>query len=70
MTCLTCHDPHRWQPDSTKGEIKSDVKKILENNGGKVWVESDIGKGAKFSFTWPKESHVMLQSFLTRNKPK
>jgi predicted CXXCH cytochrome family protein len=26
MTCLTCHDPHRWQPDSTKGEIKSDVK--------------------------------------------
>jgi len=25
MTCLTCHNPHRWQPDSTKGEIKSDV---------------------------------------------
>jgi predicted CXXCH cytochrome family protein len=25
MTCLTCHDPHRWQPDSTEGEIRSDV---------------------------------------------
>lgn len=26
MTCTTCHDPHRWRPDSTKGEIRKDVK--------------------------------------------
>lgn len=31
------------------------VKKILEEQGGKVWVESDKGKGAKFCFTLPKQ---------------
>jgi signal transduction histidine kinase/CheY-like chemotaxis protein len=29
------------------------VKKIVESRGGKVWVESDLGKGTAFSFTWP-----------------
>jgi signal transduction histidine kinase len=28
------------------------VKKIVETEGGKVWVESEIGKGATFRFTW------------------
>lgn len=26
MVCSTCHDPHRWQADSTKGETRKDVK--------------------------------------------
>ena len=26
ITCTTCHDPHRWQANSTKGEIRKDVK--------------------------------------------
>jgi predicted CXXCH cytochrome family protein len=26
LTCATCHDPHRWNPDSTEGEIREDVK--------------------------------------------
>lgn len=26
LTCTTCHDPHRWSPDSTKGEIRKEVK--------------------------------------------
>ena len=26
MTCLTCHDPHRWSAYSTKGEIRKAVK--------------------------------------------
>ena len=26
MTCLTCHDPHRWSAYSTKGEIRKEVK--------------------------------------------
>ncbi|MBP9790675.1 MAG: hypothetical protein KBD57_09065, partial [Bacteroidia bacterium] len=30
------------------------VKKIVEDCGGKVWVESDLGKGADFKFFWPK----------------
>ncbi|HEX2721856.1 MAG TPA: PAS domain S-box protein [Gemmatimonadaceae bacterium] len=30
------------------------VQKIVEARGGKVWVESEVGKGAKFKFLWPK----------------
>jgi light-regulated signal transduction histidine kinase (bacteriophytochrome) len=29
-------------------------KKIVERRGGRIWVESEKGKGAKFSFTFPK----------------
>lgn len=31
------------------------VKKIIEEVGGKIWVESEIGKGSDFKFFWPKE---------------
>ena len=30
------------------------VKKAVENQGGRVKVESELGKGARFSFTWRK----------------
>ena len=30
------------------------VKKIVEAKGGRVWVESEVGKGARFAFLWPK----------------
>lgn len=30
------------------------VKKIVEEKGGKVWLESEPGKGSKFLFTFPK----------------
>jgi signal transduction histidine kinase len=30
------------------------VRKIVESNGGRVWVESVEGRGARFHFTWPK----------------
>jgi len=32
------------------------VKKIAELNGGRVWVESEIGKGSTFIFTLPKQN--------------
>jgi len=30
------------------------VKKIIEDQGGRIWVESELGKGADFRFFWPK----------------
>jgi PAS domain S-box-containing protein len=31
------------------------VKKIIEEEGGEIWVESVLKKGSEFKFTWPKE---------------
>jgi len=28
-------------------------KKIIEDYGGRIWIESSQGKGSKFYFNWP-----------------
>jgi len=30
-------------------------KELVEKNGGKIWVESEVGKGTKFIFSLPKK---------------
>ncbi len=35
------------------------VKKIVEDKGGKVWIESEKGAGTKFFFSWPAISETI-----------
>lgn len=39
------------------------VKKIIEEEGGEIWVESELKKGSEFKFTWPKEPRPEAYQF-------
>lgn len=44
------------------------VKKIIEEEGGKIWIESVSGQGADFRFTWLKQPKPDMFEYETTNK--
>ena len=52
--------PNRLKVEGT-GIGLSIVKKIVELNAGRVWVESEEGRGSEFYVAWPKASNGTLK---------
>ena len=46
---------HNTKEYDGTGAGLSIVKRIVEDHKGRVWIESELGKGASFCFTIPKD---------------
>ena len=50
----------KYTKTGTAGEVGTGLglvlcKELVERNGGRVWIESEVGKGSRFRFTLPKK---------------
>jgi signal transduction histidine kinase len=46
------------------------VKKIIDEVGGSIWIESSVGKFTRFVFKWPKESNTDFKPFQFSLQPE